>query len=683
MSLFSLSLKNVRHSLRDYAVFFFTLVIGVTLFYVFNAVGTQTQGLGLTADRGRIVELLQGALTGVSLFVSMVLGLLVVYASRFLMRRRNREFGLYLLLGMGKREISLMLLAESAFLGIGALVLGLLLGVVLSQAMGRFVTNLLLPGSAFRFSFSRSAAVKTIVFFVVIYVLVMLLNARAVGRMRLIDLIQSEKRSEQVRLKNPVLCAIVFAVGCVLLGFAYYMVGWSGLGISGAALTAYICIGALATLLVMWALSGMFLRIAMSLERTYYRGLNCYTFRQVSSKINTIVFSMTVICLMLFFAVCALSTALSLQGGMRAITEYCPADFELKSREILPQDESAPAYNDVVECYARYGYDLPAHFAQYVHFRGYHDSSTGADGLGGLTGGLQHVDGVAYAIRLSDYNALMALYGREGMDLADDEVALLCYYADNKRAYDCAIDATTLITMFGHTLRSAHPNAIDGFVDLSSGHTNTGIFVVPDAVVAEAPASMDYFVGAYRTDDGMDVQNVEAQCRAEHEAVDAQMNADTPEDGQQVSFTLQLATKIEMADSAIGMGALLAVVGLYLGLVFLVASGAILALRGLSDSVDSVQRYKTLRQLGADEDDISRSLLIQTGIFFLLPLVLACVHAVFGMRFISTYTSLVGTGGVVLPVVVTVAALLLVYGGYFMLTYVGSLRIIQGQAAQS
>ena len=124
-------------------------------------------------------------------------------------------------------------------------------------------------------------------------------------------------------------------------------------------------------------------------------------------------------------------------------------------------------------------------------------------------------------------------------------------------------------------------------------------------------------------------------------------------------------------------------VGLYLGLVFLVASGAILALRGLSDSVDSIQRYKTLRQLGADEDDISRSLLIQTGIFFLLPLVLACVHAVFGMRFISTYTSLVGTGGVVLPVVVTVTALLLVYGGYFMLTYVGSLRIIQGQAAQS
>lgn len=682
MSLVSLSLKNVRHSLRDYAVFFFTLVIGVTLFYVFNAVGTQAQELGLTADRGRIVELLQGALTGVSLFVSMVLGLLVVYASRFLMRRRNREFGLYLLLGMGKREISLMLLAESAFLGIGALMLGLLLGVVLSQAMGRFVTNLLLPGSAFRFSFSGSAAVKTVVFFVVIYVLVMLLNARAVGRMRLIDLMQSEKRSEQVRLKNPVLCVLVLLVGCALLGFAYYMVGWGSRGITGAALTAYICIGAVATLLVMWALSGLFLRIAMAMERTYYRGLNCFTFRQVSSKINTIVFSMTVICLMLFFAICALSTALSLQGGMRAITQFCPADCEIKSREILPQDEGAPAFNDVVECYARYGYDLPAHFAQYVHFRGYHDPSTGADGLGGQTGGLMHIDEVAHAIRLSDYNALMALYGREGLALADDEFALLCDYVGNKRAYDRALDATTQVTLFGHTLRSAYPDTIDGFVELSSGHANTGTFVVPDAVLAEAPPRMDYFIGTYRTDDGADAQDVEAQCRAEHDAVDAQMNDATTDDGQQASFTLQMTTKIEMADSAIGMGALLAVIGLYLGLVFLVASGAILALRGLSDSVDSAPRYKTLRQIGADEDDISRSLLIQTGIFFLLPLVLACAHAVFGIRFISTYTSLVGTGGVVLPVVVTVTAILLVYGGYFMLTYLGSLRIIQGQAAR-
>lgn len=675
-----LSLANVRRSLRDYAVFFFTLVIGVTLFYAFNAVGSQTAMLKLTAERGRIVNLLQEALTAVSLFVIVVLGLLVVYASRFLMKRRHKEFALYLLLGMDRRKVAHMLLLESAILGVAALGVGLVLGIVVSQVMGHFVGSLLVPdGVAFHFSVSGGAIIKTIAFFAVIYLMVMLLNARSVGRTKLIDLLQSAKRSESIKLKSPVLCVLVFLVACVILGFAYYMVGWESLSISEAALFFYIVIGSIGTFLLIWAVSGLLLRIVMSLQKVYYRGLNSFTFRQVSSKINTVVFSMTVICLMLFFAICALASAFSLQGGMRAGMERCLADFEVKTTEILPSDPAAPTFDDVVERYARYGYNLPSHFSEYVHFRSYHDPSSAADGLGGAAGELVHVNAVAGAIRLSDYNALMALYGREAMDLGEDEFALVCDYEENKRAYDRVLDTGIEVTLFGHTLRSAYPDTVDGFVDLSTGRSNTGVFVVPDDVVDDSTAMADYFIGNYRADTDEQRQAVEEQCVAEHDAVDQMMSG---EDGgeDEPSFRLQLVTRIGAADSAMGMGALLAVIGLYIGLVFLVASGAILALRELSDSVDSLPRYETLRKIGADEDEIARSLFAQTAIFFLLPLVLAFVHAVFGMKFMSTYIALAGNGGMLAGTIVTAVIILLVYGGYFALTYRGSLRIIRERA---
>ena len=173
--LVSLALKNIRRSLRDYSVYFFTLVVGVIIFYAFNAVGSQTATMELTAERSRIMDLLQGALTGISMFVVMVLGLLIVYASRFLMKRRNREFALYLLLGMDKRTISSMLLVESLVMGGGALAIGLPLGIALSQVMGTFAGRLIMADASQRVIVSGSAVSKTITYFAIIYLVVIAL----------------------------------------------------------------------------------------------------------------------------------------------------------------------------------------------------------------------------------------------------------------------------------------------------------------------------------------------------------------------------------------------------------------------------------------------------------------------------------------------------------------------------
>ena len=175
MMLFKLSLKNIQKSIKDYAIYFFTLILGVAVFYVFNAIESQTVLLNVTSNTKNIIKLMTNILSGVSVFVSFVLGFLIIYASRFLVKRRNKEFGVYLTLGMGKRKVSMILFFETILIGIISLAVGLLLGTVLSQFMSLLVANMFEADMTnYAFTFSKSAMFKTFFYFGIMYVLVMI-----------------------------------------------------------------------------------------------------------------------------------------------------------------------------------------------------------------------------------------------------------------------------------------------------------------------------------------------------------------------------------------------------------------------------------------------------------------------------------------------------------------------------
>ena len=142
MMLCKLSIKNIKKSMKDYAIYFFTLILGVAIFYVFNALGSQTVMLDVSSSTEELIELMMTMLSGVSVFVSFILGFLIIYASRFLIKRRNKEFGIYLTLGMSKRKISMILFFETLFIGIISLVVGLGIGIILSQLMSLVVANM-------------------------------------------------------------------------------------------------------------------------------------------------------------------------------------------------------------------------------------------------------------------------------------------------------------------------------------------------------------------------------------------------------------------------------------------------------------------------------------------------------------------------------------------------------------
>ena len=442
--LFKLSIKNIKKSFKDYAIYFVTLILGVAIFYVFNAIESQTVMMDVTASTREIITLMTNMLSGVSVFVSLILGFLIIYASRFLIKRRNKEFGIYLTLGMSKRKISMILFIETLLIGLVSLGVGLGLGVLLSQLMSLLVANMFEADfTKFTFVFSKSACIKTLGYFSIMYIIVMIFNTINVGKCKLIDLLYASKKSEKIKLKNPVICTIVFIVSACFLGYAYYMVtaGVNDMQ-NGSMIYIPIAIGIITTFLLFWSISGLMLRIVMSMKNLYYKGLNSFILRQVSSKISTAVCQMSIICLMLFVTICVLSASLSIKNSMTAnLISLAPADIQIDKKMNL--DESAPesgytasqiedSYVSISETLTRLGFDPNTYLKDIVEIPIYATNDiTIRSTLGSsyetmleMYPYLQY-DNAEMLLSVSDYNRLAELYNLEKITLEQDEYVVV------------------------------------------------------------------------------------------------------------------------------------------------------------------------------------------------------------------------------------------------------------------
>jgi putative ABC transport system permease protein len=275
-------------------------------------------------------------------------------------------------------------------------------------------------------------------------------------------------------------------------------------------------------------------------------------------------------------------------------------------------------------------------------------------------------------VKLSDYNALMKLFGRKSIDLADNEYAVCASYNTIVNVYNKLLPKNTEITAFGNTLVPKYKKCINGFVCPTGMADSMDTIIVPDSVIDESGAGSEIIVGNYNASDKKGIENAEKELKEIWQKI---MYGRT----SHIRGMHYLDTRRDAANDAIGISALVTFLGLYIGFVFLVSCGAILALKELSESADSIPRYTMLRKLGVDESEITKSLFRQSGIFFLLPLLLACIHAYFGMRLGKFVLDTLVTGNYITPILFTSGVVIAIYGGYFLLTFLGSKAIIKEQ----
>lgn len=683
--LFNISLKNIRKSLKDYTVYFFTLILGVAIFYVFNAIDSQSVMLDVRENMMDIIKLMNDMLSGVSVFVSCILGFLIIYASRFLIKRRNKEFGIYLTLGMSKRKISAILFFETLLIGIVSLVAGLVIGTILSQFMSVIVANMFdADMTKFKFIFSMKACVKTLIYFAIMYVLVMIFNTFSISRCKLIDLLNAGKKTEKVTMKNPIICTIVFVIGVGILSYAYWMVTrgvrtlntFDKIGIP-------IALGCVATFLIFWSVSGFMIRIFTSIKSVYYKGVNSFVLRQFCSKINTTVFSTTVICIMLFITISVLSAALSMKDSLsKDLDSMCPVDVQLakysydamseayatsqdmneKDREMLEDSKLS-----IIETLNNSGFDAQKYFKDVVEYNIYNTGLTVKDTLGDInTDDYQFMaDAIMPVMTIGDYNSVARLYGNSTYELNDDEYIIVADYKNMVMIRNQALKKGIILSVNGKEYKPRYNECKDGFVKIGVQNMNDGILVVPDNAVKPQQVRNMGLSADYRADTKEERYSIETQ-------LDNLM--------KNISFKksfISWNSRIDLAESSVGLGALVTFIALYLGIIFLISSAAILALRELSDSADNKERYGMLRKLGVDERMIDMALFKQIGIFFAFPLILALIHSVFGIKFINIILATMGMSSMAASIGLTLAFVAVIYGGYFLITYLCSRSIIR------
>lgn len=677
--LFKLSLKNIKKSIKDYAIYFFTLILGVAIFYVFNAIDDQTVMMNVSSSTYEIIKLLTSILSSVSVFVSFILALLIIYASRFLLKRRNKEFGIYLTLGMSKRKISLILFFETLIIGILSLAVGLGVGFILSQLMSIIVANMFEANlTKFTFIFSKSACLKTLLYFSIMYLIVMIFNTINISKCKLIDLIHSNKKSEKIKLKNPYICTVIFIISCIVLGFAYYQVT-SGINNGSIVKIIYvpIILGSISTFFIFWSLSGLLLRIFMSIKKIYYKGLNSFTLRQFSSKINTTVFSTTIICLMLFITICVLSSALSMKNSLnKNLTDLSPRDIELSKSSNVNLEESD--LTDIKkqnlrlnfeEIFAKFGFDIDANFKNTVYFSLYFDDSVT---LKSTLGSYYKIAKKQYPylryndyiilMTNSDYNNLAASFNLEKVTLKSNEYVVVGNYQEMLNIKNEALKRNTKITLNQKSYYPKYQKAINGFYEMGSQKSEVGFIVLPDNALSDDKKIMNRMIADYNGNQA---------------DIEAKINSITEKTSFYTDYGLTLNTKKDIRDASVGLGAIVTFLGLYLGIIFLISCAAILALKELSESSDNAEKFNMLRKIGVDEKMINKTLFRQIGIFFMFPLLLAIIHSIFGIMFCNIILKTMEISFNLKAVIITAILMVFIYGGYFLVTYICSKNIIK------
>jgi putative ABC transport system permease protein len=677
--LFKLSLKNISKSIKDYAIYFFTLILGVAIFYVFNAIGDQTVMMKVSSTTAEIIKLMTNILSGVSVFVSIILALLIVYASRFLIKRRNKEFGVYLTLGMSKKKISLILFIETLIIGIVSLVVGLGIGFLLSQLMSILVANMFEADlTRFQFVFSTNACIKTLIYFSIMYFVVMIFNTINISKCKLIDLMHSNKKSEKIKLKNPLFCTIVFIVSCIALGFAYYQVTGGIEKMTNAnSIFVPIGIGAISTFFVFWSLSGLLLKIFISMKNTYYKGLNSFTLRQFSSKINTMTFSVTIICLMLFITICVLSSALSMKNSLnKNFIDFSPRDIELSKRCNVNQEESditdiqkENLKLSIEEAFKKFGFDFNSNLKNIVKFSLYYDDNVT---LKSTLGSYHEIANKQYPflnysdyiilVKNSDYNNIADSFHLEKVKLEDNEYVVVGNYSRIINIKNEALERNTKITINQKDYYPKYKKAINGFYEMGSQETEAGFIVLPDNALKDEQKIRNQIIADYN---------------GNPDDIESTINSITKNNQFYIDYGITINTKKDIREASIGLGVVVTFLGLYLGIIFLISCAAILALKELSESSDNVEKFKMLRRIGVDEAMINKALFRQIGIFFMFPLILASIHSVFGIMFCNNILKTMGVNFNLKSVIITALFIIFIYGGYFFITYICSKNIIK------
>ncbi|AUN18069.1 ABC transporter [Clostridium botulinum] len=657
-----IALQNIKKSYKDYTIYFLTLMLAVCIFYSFNSIESQKVLIEL-----KFMSDIMKAISGVSVLVSIILGGLIVYANNFLIKRRKKELGIYMILGMGKRKISRILVTETFIVGVISLVGGLILGIGASQGLSTFTLKLFDVGmDEYKFIISISAMGKTILYFGTMFLLVMIFNVFVISKYKVIDLLIANIKNEDIKFKNPFIYLLTFVLCVISLGFSYKSLLEIPFDLERNLernMSIPIALAIVGTVLFFFSLAGVILYVTNKNKKIYFKGLNLFVLKQMNSKVNTNFISMSLICLMLFITIVVLSTGINFkkveEEGRRKIT---PFDASVT---LYNKDENKNQKNHIEDILNKIDFKKSKN-EKYAIYNDYYTGLKASELLKVKERNFARYN--VYFSKISDYNKILKLKGEKEIALNKSEVLILSSSGGAINLINEKLKSNRRINIKGKEYLIKNDKVIEENLKTSSRADNPCTVVINDELVSDYKISSSVLNVIY-LDTNREENNKKYNKISDNYIKDEYKNLD---------ISIDAITKDEVYSKSNGITSMMLFIAIYLGIVFLITSMAVLALQQLSEASDSIERYKALKRIGANKKMIDKTIFIQTLMYFSLPVILALIHSMVVIKIINDLTSMIiNTANFRYSILITVLIFIIVYLEYFYITYAGYKNIVK------
>lgn len=637
VTLFKLSLRNSKRQAKDYLVYFITIVMSSALIYAFN-------GLVFSKELGNLSKMMD-ALPLVAVLASAVvvciIGWLISYTIKFMLERRSRELGTYILIGLENRKVAQLFFLENLIVGGVAFVFGVLLGNFIFQALRAIVLSLFEVSYHFVFSFSFQTLGLSLFYFVLMYFFALFKSYRMIKRIKIYDLIYFDKKNEGVVFHKERTRRIVF-VGSIILGILgtiLILLGNFELGLIGSAL-------------IIMFLYGFFISFSSGVPAYFnrrpqqkFKGNTMLVFRALTLKLGTMGVVMATISMLFTATVIAEGSGMVFNVIFKNREEQTTS-FDLYISYVSQRKNTMKEFKNYIDdnIMVRDDWEYSVYFADDAKMLSYVEENTS----------YYRVYDVDMVMKASDYKVLRKMLGYKAPELKSGQYVIHCmnYLGKVLKDYRQPLEVGGQTLEFG-TIYT------ENFTQ--SGWNGNGrgyILVVPDEVVENLTLSHNAYVA-------MTFAPLAEVHYYELKNIRKQWN-------NNYKYYETIHSKAaEEAESA-SMFAVINFPLYYIALVLTMVAATILTIHQLSESNRYNRQFKLLRNLGMEEREMRSTLKKQFAIFFAMP---AVPPILIGVPFIYTMGAsldpgvISGIGQNITTVAMAIGLFFAIYFIYFFASY--------------
>ena len=646
MTLSSLALRNIKRNFKDYALYFMSMIFSIVIYFTFAALQYNTQ-MERAAEGSKKIS---GAFQVSSVMLIIFVAVFIIYSNGFFTRKRKKEVGLYSLLGIRKRQIGKMLFYENMLMGLMSLIIGIVLGSLLSKLFLELLVSLMGLDLQVHFEVPLAAIIDTAVVFFVIILYTSLQGYRLIYRFKLIELFRAEREGEQMPKGSIIMAFIaVFLIGS---GYFLSLMFTKAIKYADFMLIAFYIL--LATVLGTYLLFMFFTVVVLKRTRnnksSFYNGMNMITTSQLLYRIKGNAKSLATIAILSAVTLTAVGTSVTMYyNTFTQAKDYTPYSFSYEKKDAALEQK----VNAIFEEEKRHNPIKEQFEIEMVPVKGKFEGEKADMSMNAhymMTEQFQLMSQSAFNTIANKMDTVRLTAGEafvlDGTYIEGHEFSTV--YTGNKAVFPLG-NETKALTIKGVEGRNV---------------TNLGelVVVVPDDVYEQAKKVTGTRV----------VKNIDVKNEKNSKALTEKLTKIMPREPEPAPAFRDFYTGFKGGIEATGM---MMFIGIFLGLVFLLATGSIIYFKQLTEANADRDRYVVLRKVGVTKQEMKKAIAKQIRFIFAIPLVVGILHSLFALKGLSNLLPF----EIFIPLLMSIGVYSVIYIGYYFLTVRSYFKIVSGE----